>query len=277
VTGVQTCALPICAITAATLLGGCQQTTDPDTTGIPGGNLSDAGDINFSDINANATQEQVTGIIKSSLELLQAQTQNIINKLTETKTGLQQQLAAATPGTANYDSILLRINNITTVIDYENIIMTAQKNRYTEEGLNAMRNNYSQIINMLGTFLGNSTDKDLLNKKVNLYQNAVYVDERNFITNEVKANIFNDMRLKITDIKNLEAQKGNENYYLPDPETDMYNLRLTLQSEVKQILSSNKVLGEHGERAFYQGCEDFSQYWALLGDAYTLGKNIDLP
>jgi hypothetical protein len=239
------------------------------------GNNGTTENINFGDITATSTQEEVTNTIKLSLELLQSQTQNIINKLTEHKTGLQTQLSGLTPGSTRYDEIMLQINAVASMIISEQRIAGAQQSRYTEQGLNDMYSSYTGLITGVNNLQNNPIDKSLLSKKMDLYQIAVSTDERNIITSTKKASAFNNMRKIIASIKDLEAQKGNENYYLPDPETNMPNLKWTLQSEIKQKL--NSLLGQqHGQYIFYQG-EDIAEYGAVWDDANALGKETNLP
>jgi hypothetical protein len=231
------------------------------------------GNITFGAITNSSSQEQVTGTIEASLELLQSQTQNIINKLTEYKTNLQEKLAAAATDIRR-DEIMLEINAVTNIITNEKSIASAQQDRYTEQGLNNMYSSYFGLITSVNILQLNPIDKSLLNNKIRLYQTAVTVDGRNIITNNQKATSFNNMRQSIESIKDLETQKGNENYYLPDPETNMYGLKQTLETENKQKL--NNLLGQYGQYIFYQG-QDIAEYAAISGDARALGKEVNLP
>jgi hypothetical protein len=259
-----------------------------DTGGGGGGNGGNGGNgggntvnITFGDISDASTQEQVTRTIRSSVELLQAQTQNIINKLEEYEEALRQELNAAWDlgDMQQNDAILTRIRVVTSIIEYEGQIKSAQQSRYTDSEINNMDSAYDSII---GRFFIDPIsglpliDGQLLTAKMSTYREIVRLDERNIIgpaeqTMEIKS--INSARWDIID---LEGRNGNHDYSLPSPTDNMSGLRSKLQSECKQVLSSQETLGDYGQYIFYQG-EDLAEYRALLLDAKELGHSVNLP
>jgi hypothetical protein len=231
--------------------------------------------INFGDITATSTQEEVTNTIKLSLELLQSQTQNIINKMTEYKTSLQAQLVPGMP-MIQADVIIARINVVTNIIDYENQIKNAQQNRNTGTGKSNMKSSYDEITGEIAKLLPGQTNKDLLVAKTSAYRGAVELDERNVIGNTDRNTRIGAINRDRSSVINLEKVNGNAGYSLPNSETNMYGLRLQLENEIKQTLSDNNVLGQYGQYILYQG-QDISEYSAIIEDAIMAGKTVTLP
>jgi hypothetical protein len=255
---------------------GCKMDDDE-----PGANKgADIVDINFSDISATATQEQVTGTIKSSLELLQAQTQNIINKLTEYEATLRQELQAlmepgiGTPKQRN--EIIAKINVVENIIDYENQIKSAQQDQSTETGLNNMSSHYDSITKEIAKLFENSRDRQILTAKMSTYQEAVSLDERNIIDPAEKLSKLNALDSSSKKIIMSEEENGNSDYFLPSPETNMSGVRSRLGNESKQAFGGQNTLGDYGQYIFYQG-EDIAAFKALLLDAKEIGKETFLP
>jgi hypothetical protein len=243
-------------------------------TGDTGGN-GNTTNINFGDITATSTQEEVTNTIKLSLELLQSQTQNIINKMNEYKASLQAQLV---PGISEikYDEILAKINVITNIINYENQIKSAQQNRSTGAGVSNMKSYYNSITGEIAKLLSGEINKDILIAKTSAYQGGVELDERNIISSAGRTTALDALQSNRSNVVYLERGNGHPNYNLPDPETNMYGFRWQLENENKQTLSDNNVLGQYGQYILYQG-QDISEYSALIEDAFAAGKTINLP
>jgi hypothetical protein len=248
---------------------------DSPTNGAESNDNGDTTNINFGDITATSTQEEVTNTIKLSLELLQSQTQNIINKMTEYKTELQQKLDTAGPLT-DIDALLNKIEVITNIINYENQIKSAQQNRNTSTGRQNMNSYYNSITEEIAKLLSGQADKNILIAKTSTYRGAVELDERNIITSAARTTALDVIKTDRSRVINLERANGNVGYSLPNPETDMYGLRWQLENENKQKLSDSNVLGQYGQYIFYQG-QDISEYSALLFDAATAGKETTLP
>jgi hypothetical protein len=245
--------------------------------GEPGGNsgTADVVNITFGEISASSTQEQVTGTIRSSLELLQAQTQNIINKLTEYKATLQQKYNS-TQITVERDKILAKIDVVTNMIEYENKIKSAQQNRNTGTGINYMDTYYGGVLDEAAKLFDNPIDGQVFSTKMSIYSGTVELDERDIIDSNEKHIKLDIFKKSIYQIETLEASNGHAGYRLPSPETNMYGLRLQLKNESKQAFCSDEILGEYGQYIFYQG-EDMAEYFALAGDARAAGKEINLP
>jgi hypothetical protein len=245
--------------------------------GEPGGNngTADVVDITFGEISASSTQEQVSRTIRSSLELLQAQTQNIINKLTEYKATLQKELEEAKTG-AQFSEILAKINVITEMIEYENKIKSAQQDRRTPMGLINMEDYYNSVSIETTKLFDNPIDGQIFSARMSAYSGAVALDERNIIDTAESSLLLYSLGIDIRQVESLEASNGNGSYSLPDPETNMHGLRWQLENENKQALGDDKILGEYGPYIFYQG-EDIAEYSALLTDAVRAGNEIILP
>jgi hypothetical protein len=251
-------------------------------TGGGGGNGGNDGantvNITFGDISGASTQEQVTRTIRSSVELLQAQTQNIINKLTEYRGTLRQELTAlATSGDdlQQESKIIDKIDVITRIIEYEDQIKSAQQSRYTDSEINNMDSYYSLIIEKIAASFDNPIDGQLLTAKMSTYREIVRLDERNIVDLAYKTMKLKSINSDRKDIVELEGRNGNHDYTLTSPETDMSGLRSKLQNECKQVLSSQGTLGSYGEYIFYQG-EDIAEYRAVLLDAKELGREVNL-
>jgi hypothetical protein len=243
--------------------------------GDTGGGDVDIVDITFGEITGSSSQDQVTGTISTSLERLQAQTQNVINKMTEYKAELQQRLAGFTTEREG-NKIIAKITAVTNIIDYENQIKTAQQNRNTGTGRSDMDSYYRSITREIAELLSGEDNQELLVTKISTWREAVALDERNVIGSAVKADKLNDLDSKSGHVIALERRNGNSTYTLPNPETNMSGLILQLETEIKQTLSGEDVLGQYGQYLFYQG-QDIAQYDARISDAATLGKTIYLP
>jgi hypothetical protein len=172
------------------------------------------------------------------------------------------------------DPILKRFSVVKNILDYENEIKAAQELRLTGTGYSTMSSRYSLITGEIAELLSGQTNKDIFTKKMSAYRSAVYLDERNFIsskTDSLKA--LNSYR---QDILSLERKNENNTYTLPDPATNLSGFRSQLETELKQTLSDENVLGQYGQYLFYQA-EDLAQYAALLSDARYIDREIDLP
>jgi hypothetical protein len=234
--------------------------------------------ITFGEITDSSSQDHVTGTIRTSLELLQAQTQNILNTMTEYKAELQQTLQQQlTVGIsqAEYDALFNKIDVVTNIIDYENQIKSAQQNRNTVTGRTSMKSSYDAITGEIAKLLSGQTNKDLLVAKTSTYQGAVELDKRNVINSAQRTTALDDINAGRRRITTLEEQNGNYSYVLPSPETNMYSLIGQLENENKQKLSDSNVLGQYGQYILYQG-QDISEYSALLSDAAMAGKTVTL-
>jgi predicted small secreted protein len=235
--------------------------------------------INFGKITATSTQEEVTNIIKLSLELLQSQTQNIINKLTEYQTSLQAQLQGKRPGTISYDILLDKINAVKSIINLEGQIKSAQQNRFTPAGLEDMNSYYALLTERSGDMLlfGDSSktdkDKEIFVKKILAQQGAIDLYGRDIIGDKDRTTKVNALDLDRKNIMELEHENGNA-YSLPDPRTNLYGLIGRLDSENKATL--NTIWGQYAP-LFEGQTEDLAQYAAVLGNAIALGKTTTLP
>jgi hypothetical protein len=247
--------------------------------GNPAGGGENNGDddptnINFGKITATSTQEEVTNTIKLSLELLQSQTQNIINKLTEYQTSLQAQLQGKQPGTIPYDILLDKINVVKNVINYENQIKTAQQDRSTYIAMGSMTRYYASLTSAAANLIPEQANRDIFATKMSAYQGAVTLDERDIIGNTEKTNEFNALDSKRSNIIDLEQHNRNGSYNLPNVRTNTHGFRLQLENENKQTL--NSIWGEYAP-LFEGQTEDLGQYDAVLGNARALGKEVNLP
>jgi hypothetical protein len=274
--GIRNATLVLAA--AGTLgLTSCAPTVGSDpSNGNGGGNNGTTTNINFGKITATSTQEEVTNTLKLSLELLQSQTQNIINKMTEYQTSLQAQLANARPGSPTYDKILDKINIVADIINYENQIKSAQQNRNTETGMNGMNNYYGSITIRAVGLLPEQANRDIFVAKMSTYQEAVTLDERNIINDGTKTYRLGVLNSHRQDVVEMERDNGNVTYSLPEPQNNMYGLIGRLETETKQTLSDDNVLGQYGQYIFYQG-QDIAQYTAVWEDVRSIGKETNLP
>jgi hypothetical protein len=245
---------------------------DDDTGG--GGNV-DIVNITFGEITGSSSQDHVTGTIKTSLERLQAQTQNIINKMTEYKEEQQQQLVGFVLD-KEYNEIQAKIKAATNILDYENQIKTDQQFRLTETGFNNMDSHYGSVIGEIEGLLSGQTNQNLLGAKISTYRRAVNLDERNIISSVEKTAKLNALDSDRKHVVTLEYYNGNPTYTLPDPATNLSGLIGPLENEIKQTLSDENVLGQYGQYIFYQG-QDIAQYFAILLDAVEIEREINLP
>jgi predicted small secreted protein len=116
------------AVVFSVILAAC----DNPAEGSGDDNTETTENINFGKITRTSTQEEITNTLRSSLELLQAQTQNIIDKMTAYQTSLQAQAKGKYGGAQ--DILLGKSIVVKSVITLEGRILSAQQNRFTPQG-----------------------------------------------------------------------------------------------------------------------------------------------